>query len=738
MLRQKTINKSLNIKALWPTLLALSLFLIPAVTFAQGSSASTDAIDESFKFFNVILSGIQAILWPILLLIGGLTNNDLLFSGGMATILLNIWSAVRDFVNILFVLGLLAVAIANIIGFTKDEYSIKKVLPMIVVALIAVNFSFLACKVILDAVNVTTTAIYAIPMASTSLQKYQNGKEVQILSNKICNKMFTVKDDQDKNPFCEVSASSGESSGTPATAVLSDAGKSFFSSFNSQNAALVMAVELMGVTQLDDVNNLQVKGIKTLTTQTLFSIIFLVIYASAFIALFCVLIVRVVVLWIAIATSPLSFLGIAFSTAKKSMGDDDPFFSLFMKHAFAPLKVAIVLTIGMIMITQLKQISPGAQYSTNPATLKALTSSASTLQDLIAGLACAAFVWIAAFKALSGTKAEPAVNWIKNAVGGVGRNLAKVPLYAPIIPTGKDGQKVSLHALAAGGGPLQQYINKREREDAKIMGGDKEKAAVELNQANTAEKAKKAIANVILASNKFRVDEDTQKLIAEKLEKFPQLKQSFVVFDRGTFLTALKSGNVNQAQMEEFYNKNKAQGFIAEGVDKNAATKVANEALTNVGGRTAGNAVIDTGMPALDQAATDLIKKRGELAKATSDAEVRRIGNEVAEMSKRVEELKAANNAVKGTDMSTIVDRQTGVITSAVVAKTIKGNFDAANLTRAGKAAARDVLIGKLARHLAGPGADPTDAQTDQAGKIIDDILTNGAGAKGLSQLLSH
>jgi hypothetical protein len=146
------------------------------------------------------------------------------------------------------------------------------------------------------------------------------------------------------------------------------------------------------------------------------------------------LFVRVVVLWISIAISPLSFLGMAFESVKSKFGDDDPFFKLFMKHALVPLPVALILTVGMIMIAQLKQISPGAQFSTNPADLGALTSGMSTIQDLIAGLATAAFIWIAAFKAMSGTKADGFINPIKGAVEGFGKSLAKLPLYVPILP----------------------------------------------------------------------------------------------------------------------------------------------------------------------------------------------------------------------------------------------------------------------------------------------------------------
>lgn len=537
-------------------------------------------INEVFQTFSLILTALQAVLWPILILIGGLLNNDLLFSGGMNTMLQNIWMAVRDFVNILFVLGLLVVAIVNIVGVGKEDLAISKVLPKIAIALIAVNFSFLACKVVLDAVNVGTTAIFAIPLASDSLKKYSDPAELDALSDKFCNKINNLPDQQSTdNPYCEPVKAEAANAGqqgseapqggggtnqdAPTSAVggvkakLSDKGKEFFSTFNSRNVAIIMAVELMNITDIDEVKKVDVQSLKDLAVNTLFSMIFLVIYGTAFVALFVALLVRVVVLWIAIALSPLSFLGIAFGQIKNKFGDDDPFFKLFFKHALIPLPVAVILTIGMIMITQLQQMFPAAQFATASGQLGAITSGMSTVQEIMAGLATAAFIWIAAFKALEGTKADFLVQPIKGAVERFGKGVAKLPLYAPILPVG--GEKVGLAALGSALAGPELLAQREQSRYAEIFGDKNTKLIKDLEQAKNQTEARSLIAQMILAKG-HKLDKEMQEAIAKSLEKYNIKDLSLPAgMTMASLLKDLKEGTVNESQFKQIMDMNKGK-----------------------------------------------------------------------------------------------------------------------------------------------------------------------------------
>jgi len=750
----KQPHNMLRPKKILLTLMALSLVAFPLITNAQDFSSLTPIIQNSFQFFNIILIAIQAFLWPILLLLGGLLNNDLLFSGGMQTVLLNIWSAVRDFVNVMFVLGLLGVAVYNIIGIGNNEsYSVKKALPKIAIALIAVNFSFLACKVVLDVVNVTTTAIFAMPMASDSLKKYNDPAEMKKLSDSFCNKITNLPKSSgaEKNPYCDPvkSADSGAAktapaSGTPATPTdkslstqvkgeLNNLGKSFFSTFNSRNVALVMAIELMDIVNIDKVDQINVSTIKSLTINTIFSLIFLTIYATAFIALFVALLVRVVVLWISIAISPLSFLGMAFEAVKSKFGDDDPFFKLFMKHALVPLPVALILTVGMIMIAQLKQISPGAQFSTNPADLGAITSGMSTIQDLIAGLATAAFIWIAAFKALSGTKADAFINPIKGAVQGFGTSLAKLPLYAPILPVG-GGKKVGVATL---GGILkgpEQYIRKRENADA-ISTGDKTKQAIgTLSAAKNSVDAKKAITEVI-RSGQAEGDKEVQAKIAELINThkvdMKNLNWPAAHNTQDKFLDALKSGDVKKDDLKSFVESNKQYGFTAAAFDPVPIQKAGEKALRDAGS----GELKDAGTQELNNAALDLKGKLKELNthKANGDdAKIISTMEEVNLATAEVAKLNKSYDVVKGIDPSQILDAS-GMVKQGQggLAGNAKNQLD--HLKPLEKEAAKKMLTEKVAEHLAGGrGRSPDSTQKENAEKIVEEILDKGSKAQGI------
>ena len=106
---------------------------------------------------------------------GSLLDNDLIFGGAMGERLLDIWVQIRNLVNIAFVLILLAIAVYNVLGIGEEggglPLAFKTAIPKFVLALIAVNFSFLAVKVILDFTNVITGAVFALPTNAITQEK---------------------------------------------------------------------------------------------------------------------------------------------------------------------------------------------------------------------------------------------------------------------------------------------------------------------------------------------------------------------------------------------------------------------------------------------------------------------------------------------------------------------------------------------------------------------------------------
>ncbi|PIX79837.1 hypothetical protein COZ35_02530, partial [Candidatus Peregrinibacteria bacterium CG_4_10_14_3_um_filter_44_21] len=142
-------------------------FVLVGVLFPDTAFAASDELDKALlklqQTINVGFGLVHATFWPILLMIGSLMDNDLIFGPGIGERLREIWVIMRNIVNIAFVFLLLVVAFYNVTGLGGEgNFALKTVLPKFVLALVAVNFSFLACKIILDAANVVSMAVYDI------------------------------------------------------------------------------------------------------------------------------------------------------------------------------------------------------------------------------------------------------------------------------------------------------------------------------------------------------------------------------------------------------------------------------------------------------------------------------------------------------------------------------------------------------------------------------------------------
>jgi hypothetical protein len=64
------------------------------------------------------------------------------------------WSYMRDFANVLFVIGFLIIVYAQITGGVISNYTIKKILPRVVIAAILVNISYWICALAIDFFNI--------------------------------------------------------------------------------------------------------------------------------------------------------------------------------------------------------------------------------------------------------------------------------------------------------------------------------------------------------------------------------------------------------------------------------------------------------------------------------------------------------------------------------------------------------------------------------------------------------
>ncbi|KKU79092.1 MAG: hypothetical protein UY05_C0039G0009, partial [Candidatus Peregrinibacteria bacterium GW2011_GWA2_47_7] len=430
-------------KRLWimgALILLLLLFLLPETSFAQDTDPDINKLMQGIQQkFTLIMQFVSAWLWPVLLMIGGLLDNELIFGGEMGERLLDIWVQMRNIVNILFVLILLIIAAYNVLGFGEEgiggvNLSFKQTLPKFVIALIAVNFSFLAAKVVLDFTNVLTVAAFSLPSTLADDSFKDHKREMEDI---LC------RDGGPMQPlFCNRTGDAYK---------YNQKAEAFFDRLSGDNVALVMALNFGKLAHQRYVKE-GLKDITQLSFNILFGVVLYVVYALAFIVLFIVLLVRLVVLWVAVAMSPLIAINIVapgllqhFSIGGEGGGPAQT----FIKHAIAPLIIGLFMSIGYLMLEAF-QGDPGAaggefaSVSLSSIDPNALPTEISDLQQLIVAVATVVVVWMGVFGAAKDTLAGSITETIKGHAESFGKWTAKLPFYAQVIPIDSGTKKMSL------------------------------------------------------------------------------------------------------------------------------------------------------------------------------------------------------------------------------------------------------------------------------------------------------
>lgn len=456
------------------------------------SAAAEDTVAALIDVISFILKALNRIFWPIILVMGGLFDNSLLFGWGMEEKLLDIWRQIRNLVNVIFVVMLLGIALANVIGVGGENYYLKTILPKFIIGLIAVNFSFLIMKVMLDALNVATTAMFSLPttLDASPIPMSEGIDKRAVYFDDICKSMCGSD-----GAGCEISGETfnkiqGGTTPAPLCYAIKEGGcmsvkigtgdnneKKYANSkklcpsqklvdtfvhFNGQNASIILAVRMMNMAKLDHMDNvggiLKAKnGWEKLTVSIIFSLIMYIIYGTGFVVLFIVLIVRLVVLWLAIALSPIIVLKYVFPQILEKLGGGD-LEQKVVQTALAPLIIAFTMSVGFIMMDKFSAVTGnigGVLGNTALSGKGGLIESAinldmgtpgiSTIQQLFMAAATTAFVWMGIVAASSKSVAEKLTGTITGAVGKAGGWLAFAPFkYTGLIPVkGEKGQEMA-------------------------------------------------------------------------------------------------------------------------------------------------------------------------------------------------------------------------------------------------------------------------------------------------------
>jgi len=122
------------------------------------SNVADDIVSNIMKGLSVILATGQLsvtlfLQWvmvglDMLLNAGNILKNDGVQQG---------WTEVRNLCNMFFILILLAIAFMTVfMGVESSSYSVKRALPMLIIAILMINFSFFICKVIIEGADIAS------------------------------------------------------------------------------------------------------------------------------------------------------------------------------------------------------------------------------------------------------------------------------------------------------------------------------------------------------------------------------------------------------------------------------------------------------------------------------------------------------------------------------------------------------------------------------------------------------
>jgi hypothetical protein len=469
----------------------LSLVLFGHETLAATGTTTADNPAASLaQILSLIVNLITFFIMLMINYMGDLFGVDMITGDTPMQVIRPMWVVIRNITNIIFIGILVFLVFSNLFGI--NNWSVKEKLPKVIIALVAINFSLLAFKVALDVVNVGTVTILSIPQTMMqnkgigSIQEImtqgytQEGEECNVLTDTTTNggvpwtdttkgvpatvkksnpngnypNQFTGK--EKCTPFyarmnkllCDNTFDRGTAQSKDSCLFYIDPMKIDSSNANSMashNLMAAFAVYFFRIEQLPALAG-KIQSWDGVVMNVLFSTIMASAIIVALLAVFAVMLVRVVFMWISMVFSPI-FIAAGIMGVSGGSGD---LTNQFVTHLIVPIKVAAVFAVTYIMMSAMVEFSTSNMQNEYLVMGPALSLFGMGISGLLWQIATIGIFWKTAFWALDGTAAKGAVDFIKGgaeSLAGVVGRWATVD--RPIFP-GKNGDpnKVSLRSIA--------------------------------------------------------------------------------------------------------------------------------------------------------------------------------------------------------------------------------------------------------------------------------------------------
>lgn len=339
---------------------------MPDLAFAQ-SGATNDALKNFAEIAATLVHVITAIAMIMVQFFPAIWGSELITGDQVTEMLRPMWIYIRNLTNIAFVGMILFLAFSNLVTSGKGikDWNIKSKLGPVILGLVAINFSLLAMRVLVDVVHVGTVALLSIadPIIETrgvnDISDYYarsvdtktfepcdaaGGSSTCKSIRDITNNTFCASDDACLFKIKEISAIKAE-----AEKMNSPEKKNIMLGF----ATFFMKLESLPLLSADT------GGLLDVLDSTIFSLIFGVAYLLALMAMFVVLLVRVVMMWLFIIFSPILVTSWVFGFNIPMISDN------FWKYLLVPVKAAGALAFGFVMISALETMTIPVEYYTS-------------------------------------------------------------------------------------------------------------------------------------------------------------------------------------------------------------------------------------------------------------------------------------------------------------------------------------------------------------------------------------